>query len=166
VAYHGQETRLRATAVRRIDIRGGRWQWLSALKPAGYEHVPMQTIKWPYRLDRNVRGDTMRIGGQSFDTGLGVRSRSCLRYELGGGYSRFVSHYGLDDASGDFGNVDVEIRVDGTRRLEASGVLPGRLYGPVDLDVRGAKYLELIVDFGANGGIQDYFNWADAALVR
>ena len=34
------------------------------------------------------------------------------------------------------------------------------------LDVSGAKALQLQVDFGANGDLQDYFDWADAALIQ
>jgi hypothetical protein len=85
---------------------------------------------------------------------------------VGGRYAECVSLLGLDDDSGPYASVDVEIRVDGQTRWSRKGVLPGTLHGPVRVDLRGAKELELSVGFGANGDIQDRFNWVEAALVR
>jgi len=34
------------------------------------------------------------------------------------------------------------------------------------LDVRCANRIELVVDFGENGDMQDRFDWVEAALIR
>jgi len=40
------------------------------------------------------------------------------------------------------------------------------LHGPVRINVLKANHLELFVDFGAHGDVQDRFNWVETALVR
>lgn len=152
--------------VRRIEIRGGRWTWLSQLGPSDYVHTPMLSLAWPWRADRNALGKPLRVAGRTFEHGLGVHSECTLRYALNGEYESFVTCFGLDDDSGPYAAVDVEIRVDGRTRLERKGIGPGRLDGPTRIDLKGAQALELFVGFGANGAIQDRFDWIESGLVR
>ncbi len=116
--------------------------------------------------DRNVLGQPITVGGQTFQHGIGVHSRSSLTYDLKGQYSRFVTSFGIDDDSGPHADVSVTILVDGRPRFEESHIRRGKLHGPVRLDVVKANRIELVVDFGDNGDIQDRFNWVEAALVR
>ncbi len=152
--------------IAQIEIRGGRWEWLAQLSPSAYVQTPMFRLAWPWRADRNVVGGPLRVAGKGFDHGLGVQSECTLRYALHGQYDSFVTHFGMDDDSGPYANVDVSIRVDGQSRFEQPGVVPGRLHGPIRVSLNGAQTLELHVGFGANGAIQDRFDWIEAALVR
>ncbi|MBN1513235.1 MAG: NPCBM/NEW2 domain-containing protein [Phycisphaerae bacterium] len=152
--------------VRQIEIRGGRWTWLSQLVPSDYVHTPMLSLAWPWRADRNVLGKPLRVAGRTFEHGLGVHSECTLQYALDGEYESFVTCFGLDDDSGPYAAVDVEIRVDGRTRLERKGIGPGPLHGPTRIDLKGAQALELFVGFGANGAIQDRFDWIKSGLVR
>ena len=72
----------------------------------------------------------------------------------------------LDDDSGAYADVSVSILVDGKPRFQQTGVRRGILHGPIRLNVARTKRIELIVDFGKNGDIQDRFNWVEAALIR
>ena len=45
-------------------------------------------------------------------------------------------------------------------------ILAGALFGPVRLNVEKADRIELVVDFGEHGDLQDRFNWVDTALIR
>ncbi|MCH7840305.1 MAG: NPCBM/NEW2 domain-containing protein, partial [Planctomycetes bacterium] len=36
----------------------------------------------------------------------------------------------------------------------------------IRLNIAGAKHIELVVDFGENGGLQDRFDWVEPALIR
>ena len=119
-----------------------------------------------HRLDRNVRGGPIVVAGERFLRGFGVHSRSALIFALKGRYTQFVTWFGMDDDSGPFADVSVLILVDGQRRYQQPGVRLGTLTGPVRLDVTNAKRIELIVEFGDNGDLQDRFDWVEPGLVR
>lgn len=162
----GQTLSFPADRIVRLDMVGGRWEWLSALEPISYAHTPMLALDWPYLIDRNVLGGSITVAGESFEHGLGVHARCSLTYDLKGEYTEFVTKFGIDDDSGPLADVDVEILVDGQRRYRKQNVRRGRLEGPVRIDVTRANRIELLTDFGDNGDIQDRFNWVEAALIR
>ena len=163
---YGQRVPIEAERIVQVDVVGGRWEWLGQHQPISYEHTPMLSLHWEYAADRNVLGGPIAVAGETFDHGVGVHSRSNLTYDLRDSYREFVTHFGIDDNSGPLDDVSVFILVDGKRRFAQDHIQRGRLFGPVRLDVSHAKRIELIVDFGDNGDIQDRFNWVDAALVR
>ncbi|MGD2111570.1 MAG: NPCBM/NEW2 domain-containing protein [Phycisphaerae bacterium] len=167
-AQYGQDQKLRwdAGQIVMIEFVGGRWEWLSAHKPISHEHTPMMSVGWEYTSDRNVLGGPIMVGGERFAHGIGVHSRSRLVYDLQGDYTRFVTWFGIDDESGPLADASVAIKVDGQRRFAAEHVKRGLLHGPVRIDTAGAKRIELLVDYGDNGHMQDRFNWVEAALVR
>ena len=164
--FDGSLQGLSPQALRSAEIRGGRWIWLSSLTPSKYEHTPLLSLKWPYRIDKNVLGGPLSIGGRGFDSGIGVHSRSVLTYELDGQYREFTAQCGLDDAAGLMGDVSASIVVDGEVKWEERHMRGGTQPRAVRIDVSGARTLKLRVDFGGNGDVRDRFDWADAALIR
>ncbi len=162
----GASIRVDALRVAKIEVIGGRWEWLSHHRPISFEHTPMLSLAWEYVSDRNVSGGPIRVAGGAYEHGIGVHSRSVLTYDLKGEYSWFTTSIGLDDNSGQYGDVSVAILVDGQPRFEESHLRRGKLIGPVRLDVRNADRIELLTDFGDNGDLQDRFNWVEAALIR
>ncbi|MCO6438397.1 MAG: NPCBM/NEW2 domain-containing protein [Phycisphaerae bacterium] len=162
----GFRVSISAQRVARVDLIGGRWQWLGELEPVSFDHTPMLGISWPYRVNQNALGEPILVDGETYDRGIGVHSRTSLIYELKSEYREFVTALGLDDRSGPFADVSAYILVDGVRKYAETGLRPGRLIGPVRVDVRRANRIELIVDYGKNGDIQDRFNWVEAGLVR
>ncbi len=164
--FDGSLQGLSPQALRSAEIRGGRWMWLSSLTPSKYEHTPLLSLKWPYRIDKNVLGGPLSIGGRPFDSGIGVHSRSVLTYELGGQYREFTTQCGLDDAAGLMADVSASIVVDGEVKWEERHIRGGTQPRAVRIDVSGAHMLKLWVDFGGNGDVRDRFDWADAALIR
>ena len=163
---HGPQVRLDPGDFARIDVFGGRWEWLSAHQPISSEHTPMLGLDWPPVRDRNVQGDPIAVAGETFERGIGVHSRSALTYDLKSAYQTFVTSFGLDDHSGPYADVTVFVLVDGKRRFDQANVRRGTLFGPVRLDVTQAKRIELIVEFGENGDLQDRFNWVETAVIR
>ncbi|MDO8630909.1 MAG: NPCBM/NEW2 domain-containing protein, partial [Phycisphaerales bacterium] len=155
-----------AGRVSRLDLLGGRWEWLSSQSPASYEHTPMLALDWEYRPDRNVMGGPLTVAGETFKRGIGVHSRSSLIFEIRGEYRELVTSFGMDDDSGPAADVTVAILVDGQKRFEKAHIRSGMLHGPVRLDVAKAGRLELIVDFGENGDLQDRFDWIETGLIR
>jgi hypothetical protein len=162
----GQTVRLEAERVTTVDVVGGRWVRLSQFRPISYQHTPMLSLGWDYQDDRNVVGGPLRVGGVTFGHGVGVHSRSSLTYDLKGKYKDFVTSFGMDDDSGPYADVSVQILIDGKRRFEQDKIRRGVLHGPVRLDVTRANRIELITDFGENGDVQDRFDWIESALIR
>ena len=111
-------------------------------------------------------GGPLTVAGEAFERGIGVHSRSSLIFEIKGAYREFVTSFGMDDDSGPVADVTVVILVDGQKRFEKAHIRPGMLHGPVRLDVAKAGRLELIVDFGDNGDLQDRFDWIGTGLIR
>jgi hypothetical protein len=149
-----------------IEPIGGRWQWLADLDVSSASHVPMLNLDWGFKLGANVLAQPIRVAGKQFEHGIGVHSRSSLVYALSGEYAAFETHFGLDDSAGPLADVDVFVHVDGKPRYARRGVTAGELFGPVRIDVSDAKRIELFVDYGENGDVQDRFNWVEPGLVR
>lgn len=156
----------RCELIRTVEVSGGRWTWLSEVDPSVEEHKPMLSFEWRHQRNANVLGGPLRVAGVRYKQGFGVHSRSILVFDLNGQYETFVTALGMDDHSGPFADVNVMIMVDGKGRYEKSGIRAGSLHGPVRLDLDGAKRLELHVDFGLNGDMQDRFNWIEPGLVK
>lgn len=152
--------------VRRVEVLGGRWQWLEDRPAVLAEHTPLLDVRRPHRLGRNVVGGPIRVGGRTFEHGIGVHSRSRLVFRLDPRCRRFVTGYGLDDDSGPMADVDVKILLDGKTVHEARDVRADGEIRRVAVDLKGAAQLELLVDYGKNGHVQDRFDWIEPALIR
>jgi len=151
--------------VREVRYLGEGVVYLSDLEPAQVEEKPFFNYLLAWQRDLSVGKARLTLRGQMFDKGLGVHARCLLSYALGGNYARFHSLVGIDDETQGKGNCVFEVRADG-KQLFASGPVTGQeAPRPVDLDVRGAKELVLLVDFGEGGDVGDRADWADAYLV-
>ncbi len=155
-----------ADRVTRIAVRGGRWEWLSEVCPVEITSGSMFGLDFPPLRGRNVLGGALSVNGRTCERGVGVHASCGLTYALDGAYERFVSQFGIDDDSGEWADVDVRVEVDGRTRFSAEHVRRGDERGAIDVDVTGARRLELIVTAGANGDVQDRFDWVDGGLVR
>jgi len=159
------DRQLDAADVSRIEVVGGRWRWVSPMRPVVAEHTPLLDVRWPHRVDRNVLGGDMRVGGRRFERGIGVHSRSRLVYALDDRAARFVTGYALDDDSGPMAHVDVTVLLNDKVVHRASDVrADGRIHR-VSVDVNGGGRLELRVDYGKNGDVQDRFDWIEPAVI-
>jgi hypothetical protein len=162
----GPPVTLEAASIAALEVLGGRWEWLSELNPISTVHVPMLGLAWEHAANASVLGAPLRVAGQSFGRGLGVHSRSTVAYALKGEYREFVTLFGLDESAGALADVDVLVMVDGQAKFSRGAVRAGELFGPIRVDVSGANRLELIVEYGKNGDVQDRFNWIEPGLVR
>jgi hypothetical protein len=150
-----------------LYILGGPAVYLSELKARSFENTPYLGSAWPYVLDGSVDRRDLRLGGGTFDRGIGMHTASRLSYDLAGRYRRFEALVGLDDKTGKGGSARVRVLVDGRPHDIGDKPLTVR-GGPVNvrLDVTGAKELALIAEFGDRGGVQGHVNWADARLIK
>jgi hypothetical protein len=171
-----QSLKLELTAGPSIDIgldqiadlrfRNDRMVFLSDLEPAGYDFKPWGATVWPYRKDRGVAGQPIRIGNQEFDRGIGMHSQSTLAYKLNEPFIKLAAVVGLDDAVGSRGNVVFRVLVDG-KEVFNSGEITGRdAPRPVTVDIKGARLLQLCVDFGGDLDVADQADWGAVRLIR
>jgi len=162
----GAAVQVDADRVVAVEVIGGRWEWLTDHSPISYEQAPMLGPGWEYLPGQSVLNAPILVAGESYERGIGVHSRSNLVFELGGDYREFVTSFGMDDDSGPLADVTVVILVDGQRRFEKAHVRRGNLVGPIRVDVSHAGRIELIVEYGDNGDIQDRFDWVEPGLIR
>jgi hypothetical protein len=118
-------------------------------------------------LQRNqsVWEKPMMVGGRSFQRGVGTHAPARTVYNLDGKWRRFTAWAGADQATGP--TITMEVRVDGKPVWKSPGVLTRESAAQrVDVSLKGAKELELIVGDGGNGLAADHADWADAILHR
>ncbi len=136
--------------------------YLDTIKPASL------TQDRPLQFNLNVIQKPMYIKSRYFARGVGAYANGQIVYDIAGqGYKRFQTWVGLDDDAYKVrGLICFTIKVDGVIRWE-SGLMTGfdaaRL---VDIDVTGAKTLELLVGDGGNGNEWDCADFGDAKLLR
>jgi hypothetical protein len=163
----GAQVRIPVRAVAAINVYQGPAVYLSDLKPKSYQHTPFLGVGWPVGVDHSVSGGDLRLGGGTYDKGIGLHSRSRVTYVLPAGARRFEAVVGLDELTGRSGAVVIDVLADGKSLLDAPTALTGtepprslRLSLPA-----GVKELTLLVDFGRGGDVQDQVDWAEARVI-
>jgi len=115
------------------------------------------------------------IAGRRYWRGLGVNCPSRITVSLDGKYRRFQALAGLDSAIMndymDRSAIAFEVWVDGQKRWDSGPVRnadPAELVRLVDIDVAGAKVLELVVVAqDVHGHVaQNFADWAEARLLK
>jgi hypothetical protein len=120
-----------------------------------------------YRVGRNVAGGPIRLGGRTYDEGLGLHSFCELIWRIDGKFSRFVAIAGIDDAVRPAGDATLTVLGDG-KPLAEPFALTGRT-DPVAirLSVKSVKELTIRVEFGADDlGVADHVDLASPRLIK
>jgi hypothetical protein len=155
-------------AARPVDSIDG--VFLDAMDPS-----PVRQTLGSCRKNLSIVKTPMVIAGRRYWRGLGVDCPSRIAVSLDGKYRRFHAFAGLDSATMnnymDRSAVVFEVWVDGQKRWDSGPVRnadPAEAAKPVDLDVAGAKVLELrVVAQDVNGHLaQNFADWAMARLLR
>jgi hypothetical protein len=164
----GAHVRVPLARVSALDVSGPNAVYLSDLKPAKYEYLPYLDEKWPWAADCAVTGRDLRLGGSTYDKGLGVHAHCRLTYSLGGAFRRFEALVGLDDLEGRKGSVRIKVLGDGKVLTEEPPAERTHADGParIRVSVEGVKELTLEVESASGGNVQDVVDWADARLVK
>ena len=119
---------------------------------------------WQVMQDKSVEGkEKIRVGGRTYDRGLGVHAPSKLVFPLKGKYETFHVVPGTQKG----GLVEMKILVD-DKEVFSSGKIPSASYQTiaVSIPLTGSQTLTLIVTDGGNGGGGDHASWADAYLTK
>ena len=108
----------------------------------------------------------MTIAGQKFSRGLGTHANGKLVFRLPEGrFKRFACLIGHDEATLT-GTVAFEVWVDGKKAFDSGPMDRTAAAKPVEVDVSGAKVLELRTLDAGDGITCDHADWADARLER
>ncbi|MDR3634401.1 MAG: NPCBM/NEW2 domain-containing protein [Isosphaeraceae bacterium] len=162
----GAEVRIPLNELLAAHPRSDRLVYLAERPVAREQSIPYVGPSRPFQRDRTVDGHLFRLGGQTYDRGLGTASRSFLAYRLDPGDQRFQAQVGLDDRAGALGNLVFRVLVDGKERYASPPMSVRDTPRAVDVDVAGGSVLILVTDFGDRGGVRDFADWAEARLVR
>src|SRR5262249_47707153 len=87
-----------------------------------------------------------------------------LIVDLKGQATRFVAMVGLDDAVRREGSVTVEVWVDNKNKFRSQVLKVGDPPALVDVDLTGAKFLELFIDDGGDTSNGDNADWGGGLI--
>lgn len=116
--------------------------------------------------DTSFDGNPIRVGGKVYDRGLGLHAPSELVFSLDGMYANFHVVPGPDDEHR--GTLEMKILVDG-QEVYTSGKTSSTdttSRPSLDLPIKGAKTLTLIVTTADGDPGGDHASWADAYLTK
>jgi hypothetical protein len=115
---------------------------------------------------RNAWGGPLKLGKQTYASGIGCMGITALEYPLNKQYTRFEVTVGIDAITEGKGSVSFRILVDGKEKAK-SGLMSGMTL-PKTLrvdDLDGAERLVLMVDDGGDGSENDLADWVNPVLV-
>ena len=150
----------------RLSARTSKIVYLSERSPAGVRYVPYVGPVRPWRRDVSVEGHPMRIAARDFEHGIGTQSRTLLAYRLDPGDLRFQAEVGVDDRAGPLGSVVFRVLLDNREVFASPPLSPRDAPRLITVDVKGAKALILLTEFGEHGGVRDFADWGDARIIR
>lgn len=107
----------------------------------------------------------LKLGGVTYEHGIGTLSINELIVDLKGEATRFVSMIGIDDAVIREGSVTYEIWLDNKKKLITDVLRAGAPPQFVSIDVTGGHLLELVINDGGDTSNSDYADWAGAAII-
>lgn len=109
-------------------------------------------------------GNTLTLNGVTYAKGLGVHAISDVAFNLGGGYTQFLSDVGIDDEEAAGGSVIFQVFADGTKIFDSGVMSATSDTQHVSLSVAGVQQLRLHVDDAGDGVDFDHADWAGARL--
>ncbi|NQV24415.1 MAG: DUF1553 domain-containing protein [Rhodopirellula sp.] len=120
-------TKVRPTAGIDVDISGAKQlflvvsdggngnscdhsDWIAPRLVGDNGELKLTELKWKSldgfggaKIDRNYQGKPIKVGGKTYDNGIGVHAPSVIVYDLPEGYQRFKATGGLDNSGSDQG---------------------------------------------------------------
>lgn len=107
-------------------------------------------------------GKPITLDGVVYEKGLGAHAPSSVRYYLGGYCTAFTAQVGVDDVQKTRGSVQFSVVADG-RTVVTTPVLGATSATlPINADIAGAQYVDLVVGTTPDGNGNDHADWADA----
>jgi alpha-galactosidase len=109
-------------------------------------------------------GSPITLGGVTYEHGIGTLSINELIIDLKGQATRFLAIVGLNDNASRQGSVTVEVWLDNKKVLISDVLRVGSPPVKVDVDLTGARFLELLIDDGNDVSTGDNADWAGGLI--
>ena len=117
---------------------------------------------------KSVEGQSITVGGQRFEHGIGTHANSEIFLDLAGAARQFAAVAGFDDEvknHPDAAPVTFEVVGDGKTLWSSGPMKPGQPGKPVELNIKGVKTLSLLVDSGSAESVNYlHADWAAARV--
>jgi hypothetical protein len=172
---NGDQRKVDIAQVVLIEQLNGPVSWLSARVPQEIVYQPMFDVSFPPQMDRNYKGERIKVAGRDYPRGIGVHAYCKLTYALDGSFKVFRTQYALNEDAYK-GRVTVRILLDDKVVHEAKDFGPGKLSGVVLIDLGNAKTLSLEAHPGGETTTEDRtqwhidtqarLNWIEPALLK
>ena len=136
---------------------------------------PYLDFFWIPRMNQNYEGNSLRIRGQKYDKGMGVRAPGNFLCEVKPEYDRFVALAGVDEnilsrgngaLVGSIPSVQFGIFIDGNLAAESPILKVNHV--PWRFDVRipeGARMINLTATDAGSRSMIDLANWVNAGFI-
>jgi hypothetical protein len=144
---------------------GGTAQYLSDLPVVSYKHIPYLGLPREYRLDANAEGTRLRASGTIYPKGVGMHSAARLTWALKKPYRRFQAELAIDEQTAGRGSVVFRVFSGSREVFKSPTVRGGEPPLPISVDIRDARQLSLVVDYGDRADVLDRADWLNARLV-
>ena len=112
--------------------------------------------------NRSISNKELRIAGTTYKRGLVCHAEFNGKIALHKTASRFEATVGVDDASS--GQLEFQVKLDGKIAWKSGVMKKGDKAKKVNLQLKGAQIMELIVTDGGNGTGSDHANWCEAKI--
>ncbi len=113
---------------------------------------------------KSVEGNALRMGGRTFERGIGTHADSQFAIDLFGTATRFSTLVGVDDETQGKGSVEFQIYVDGKLKAQSGPMRGGAAPKKLEVDLMGAKRLILAVLSGDDGDNFDHADWLEPVI--
>jgi hypothetical protein len=149
-----------------IRFEGAKVAHLSDLKPSAVRQTPFFDEEFVWRKDQSVAGTPLRLGGTTYEKGLGLHARCEISFDLSGQYKALVAKAGIDDTA-PAGSAVLRAVGDGKALLPDALLEGGKPAQGVRIDLTGVKTLTIVADFAPDTfGAGSRLNLCDAVLTR
>jgi hypothetical protein len=162
----GQTMAVPLEAVRTIESTGGRRVWLSEVPPRSARTIRYFDHSLPPASPVPGNIESIKLGGVTHSRGLRFAGASHRSWNLQGQFVSFRASLGMEDGAGPLADADVVIRVDGRPVVEHRGLRSGQPARPVEVNLAGAKELQIEIGFGRRGPVQDCVVLVNPALIK
>jgi len=134
--------------------------WLSDL-----DLTKMSCVMGTPKTNQSIKGDSMTIGGEKFEHGVGTHAYSRMLINLHGKAKRFSAKVGLDDGAYIHASISFYILGDKKVLWESGPVKRGEKPRSINVDLTGINKLGLLVTVNREDISENYADWADAKIA-
>ncbi len=141
--------------------------------PRDAEKPALTLIRQDYEeieVDRNIGKSPMKIGERAFEHGIGTHAVSHIRLRSPSPIKRFSAWIGVDNnqvtnPGSPIGSVLFSVEANRKRLFQSKVVRAGEEPIEIDVDLGGARVVDLRVGDSGNGPACDWADWAEAEIT-